>query len=72
MRKKLFEAGVENFTPKTGENLLLKKKINDLRQRGFTYQKIADVLNFWKVGTRSGEGKWFGKTVRELNNNMKS
>ena len=45
----------------------LVKKIQKLRNRGLSYQKIADLFNLWRVETRSGDGLWYGKTIRELN-----
>lgn len=44
----------------------LTNKVQDLRKQGLSNQKIADLFNLWSVGTSSGEGKWYAKTVRWL------
>ncbi|MBA2405104.1 MAG: hypothetical protein H0V66_10070 [Bdellovibrionales bacterium] len=42
------------------------KKIVKMRSRGLSYQTIAGIFNLWKVATRTGEGIWYAKTVRDL------
>lgn len=37
-----------------------------MRERGISYQAIADAFNLWKISTRIGDGQWFAKTIREL------
>ncbi|AYF45740.1 recombinase domain protein [Halobacteriovorax sp. BALOs_7] len=37
-----------------------------LREKGFSYRKIAEVLNTMKVPTKTGKGKWHGKTVHQV------
>ncbi|RPJ65518.1 MAG: hypothetical protein EHM20_17770 [Alphaproteobacteria bacterium] len=44
----------------------LKRKIKELRARGLSYQVIADLFNLWKIKTRSGEGQWYPKTIRDI------
>jgi len=44
----------------------LARKVKDLRESGLSYQKIAEMFNLWRVETRSGEGIWHAKTVRDL------
>ncbi|MGE3611709.1 MAG: hypothetical protein AB7I27_19115 [Bacteriovoracaceae bacterium] len=66
MRKKLLEAGIELVEQTYSEHLAFKKKIQSMRERGISYQGIADALNLWKVSTRTGDGKWHAKTVRDL------
>jgi hypothetical protein len=43
---------------------LMKNKV--IRERGLSYQSIADTFNLWKVATRTGQVKLYGKTVKEL------
>lgn len=66
MRKKLIEAGVEIIDQCKDADRLLVKKVEEMRDRGLSYQAIADIFNLWKVATRTGEGKWYGKTIREI------
>lgn len=40
--------------------------IKRLRKNGGTYKEIAEVLNFKKVPTFSGFGKWHSQTVHRL------
>lgn len=49
----------------------LKTKIQAMRERGISYQVIADAFNLWKVSTRTGDGKWHSKTVREIGKNYR-
>ncbi len=44
----------------------LKRKVETMRERGLSYQSIADSFNLWKVATRTGGGQWHPKTVREI------
>ena len=66
MRKKLLETGIELIDQNRDEHLALKKKIQAMRERGQSYQLIADAFNLWKVSTRTGDGKWYAKTIRDL------
>lgn len=66
MRKKLKQAGIDNFDYVVEQNIVLCKKIQLMRQKGLTYQEISDLFNIWKVNTRSRNGKWYAKTVRDL------
>jgi hypothetical protein len=68
VRKKLIEAGIEVMEHPADEYRALKKKINELRIKGQSYQAIADLINLWKISTRMGEGVWYVKTVREIAN----
>lgn len=43
-------------------------KIRELRERGLSYWKIADVLNTMKVPTKTRRGRWHAKTVHQLIN----
>lgn len=65
VRKKLSETGskTSGFSKKDCRDLTTKVQL--LRQRGLSYQKIADLLNLWRVETISGDGKWHAKTVRD-------
>ena len=67
VRKKLLEAGVEIKEQGVGDDYkALKKKIQAMRERGISYQAIADAFNLWKISTRTGDGQWYAKTIREL------
>ena len=66
VRKKLIEAGIEIVKHRRDEHKSLMKKIEEMRSRGLSYQAIADILNLWKVATRTSEGIWHAKTIREL------
>jgi hypothetical protein len=66
VRKKLLEAGIELVDHRCDEYLAVRKKIKAMRERGLAYQAIADIFNLWGVKTRSGEGRWHSKTVREV------
>ncbi|MDO9182314.1 MAG: hypothetical protein Q7U04_07885, partial [Bacteriovorax sp.] len=69
VRKKLIEAGFEVMEHSTDEYKGLEKKIKELRLRSLSYQAIADLFNLWKIKTRSGEGQWHSKTIRDLAHN---
>ncbi|MGB0454349.1 MAG: hypothetical protein ACPGJV_11625 [Bacteriovoracaceae bacterium] len=66
VRKKLKQAGVDDFEFVVEQDKLLLKKVESMRERGLSYQRIADLLNIWNIKTRSGDGKWHAKTVREM------
>ena len=38
-------------------------KMRELRDKGFSYWKIADVLNTMKVTTKTRKGRWHARTV---------
>jgi hypothetical protein len=42
------------------------QKIVDLRAKGFSYWKIADVLNSMKVPTKTRRGKWHARSVQKI------
>lgn len=66
MRKKLLEAGIICFKQIGNVDFTLKKKINTMREKGMSYQKITDLLNLWRIETRSKDGRWHVKTIRDL------
>lgn len=39
------------------------EKMRKLREKGFSYWKIAEVLNAMKVPTKTHKGKWHARTV---------
>lgn len=41
-------------------------KMRELRKKGFSFWKIADVLNTMKVPTKTRRGRWHAKTVQAL------
>lgn len=66
MSKKLLEAGIELEDQGRDEHETLKKKILAMRERGLSYEAIVNAFNLWKIATRTGEGQWHAKTIREL------
>jgi hypothetical protein len=42
------------------------KKMRELRAQGFSYWKIADVLNAMGVPTKKQKGRWFAKTIQKI------
>lgn len=66
VRKKLIEAGVEIIEHRQDDYGLLKTKAGEMRGRGLSYQTIANSFNLWKVRTRTGEGTWHSKTIRDI------
>ena len=62
----LLEAGIKLEVQTHDEHRALKKKIQTMKERGLSYQSISDAFNLWKIPTRTGEGNWHGKTVREV------
>lgn len=41
-------------------------KMRELRGKGFSYWKIADVLNAMKVPTKTRKGKWHARTILSI------
>lgn len=66
MRKKLERAEIEIVQQRVDGERALAKKVQRLRKKGMSYQKIADLFNLWRIETRTREGMWHAKTVREL------
>ena len=60
------EAGIELVDQGRDVHETLKKKILAMRDRGLSYEAIANAFNLWKIATRTGEGQWHAKTIREL------
>jgi hypothetical protein len=54
VRKKLLEAGIELVDQGRDEHVTLKKKILAWRERGLSYEAIANAFNLWKIATRTG------------------
>ena len=44
------------------------RQIKELREQGFSYHKIADVLNTLKIPTKMKRGKWHSKSVYQIIN----
>lgn len=42
------------------------KKMKELRSKGFTYERIADVFNSMKIPTKTGRGIWHRKTIQAI------
>lgn len=47
------------------------EKIKELREQGFSYHKIADVLNVMGIRTKSRQAKWSGKIIHQVLRNIK-
>lgn len=41
-------------------------KARELRSRGLTFEKIANVMNTMGVKTKTRRAKWYAKTVRDI------
>lgn len=65
VRKQLERANIDDFSYQRESSEALIRKIMKLRERGMSFHKIAARLNYWRIPTRSGEGKWHAKTVRD-------
>lgn len=50
------------FVSHKGE-LEVIEKMKELRSKGYSYRKIAEILNTMKVPTKTKKGKWHGKSV---------
>ncbi len=60
---------------KTRKSLEEHKIINimiDMRRRGLSYRKIAELLTDMKVPTKTGKKKWHNNVVREILNRFES
>jgi len=44
------------------------KKMKELRDKGFSYEKIASVFNSMKIPTKTRRGKWHRKTIHQILN----
>ncbi len=66
MRKKLLEVGIEIKEQVGDDYKALKRKIQVMRERGLSYQQIADTFNLWKISTRTGDGQWYSKSIRDI------
>jgi hypothetical protein len=42
------------------------RKMQKLRERGWSYWKIADVMNDWGIRTKTGKGKWHARSVQQI------
>lgn len=65
VRKKLTEVGIEIKNFSKNEHLL-KNTITNMKSKGSSYQAIADSFNLWKIPTRTGEGRWHAKSIRDI------
>ena len=41
-------------------------KMKDLRTKGYSYGKIAEVFNSMKIPTKIRRGRWHGKTIYQI------
>ena len=48
------------------------QKMKDLRGKGFSYWKIADILNSLKIQTKTGRGSWHARSVQKTLENTDS
>lgn len=70
VRKKLTDAGVGIKEVPKNDHMLLGRKVKEMRARGLSYQAISDLLNLWRINTRTGNGKWHAKSVRDISSNQ--
>ncbi len=42
------------------------QRMRELREKGFSYWKIADVFNSMGIPTKSRKGKWHPKTIQQI------
>ncbi len=42
------------------------RRMSDLRKQGFSYHKIADILNTLAISTKTRKSKWHGTTVMNM------
>lgn len=42
------------------------RRMHDLRRQGFSYHKIADILNTLAIPTKTRKSKWHGTTVMNI------
>jgi hypothetical protein len=45
------------------ENII---KMIELREKGFSYWKIAEIFNSMKIPTKTSKGKWHARTVHSI------
>jgi len=69
VRKKIIDAGVELISHRKSEHETLKNKIRAMREEGQSFKAIADKFNLWKIPTRTGDGVWHPKTIRDIFSN---
>lgn len=46
--------------------LKMISKMTELRKQGFSYWKIADILNTMKIPTKTRKGKWHARSVQTI------
>lgn len=46
------------------------RKMQKLRDRGWSFWKIADVMNDWGMKTKTGKGKWHARSVQQILNRI--
>lgn len=63
---------VFGFRKYGGKSITLKKEqdimelIKLYRSKGYSYQKVADLLNEQQIGTKTKKGFWYSKVVRQI------
>ncbi len=45
-----------------------RTKMQELRDKGYSYWKIAEVFNTLKIPTKTRRGRWHAKTVQQILN----
>ena len=60
--KKMIQRSEVNFVQEQS-NIL---KMKELRSQGFSYWKIADILNTMKIPTKTSRGRWQARTVQRI------
>ena len=56
---------IRNFAEHQRESDAISK-MKELREKGFSYWKIADVLNTMKVPTKTRKGRWHARTIQAI------
>jgi hypothetical protein len=54
------------ITAKHQKELSAIEKMKELRDKGFSYWKIADILNAMKIPTKTRRGKWHARTIHAI------
>jgi hypothetical protein len=42
------------------------RKMEKLRESGWFYWKIADVMNDWGMKTKKGKGEWNARAIQQI------
>ncbi|KYG66819.1 hypothetical protein AZI86_07210 [Bdellovibrio bacteriovorus] len=56
-----------NLVPCRSELLMIEKMLR-LRNKGFSYQRISELLNNWETPTKNKDSRWHATTVMKILN----